>query len=171
VAPDNGVLTAAFGESPLQVVELTEPAYARPTVSRTFEGRDRFAPAAAWLATGLAIESLGPVVADYQRLTMPAPDVREDGVRGVVVHVDRFGNLITNIHRTMYENATRDRPVVVRVGSHAVARLVHTYADVAPGELCALSGSTDHLEIAVNRGSAEARLALGRGAPVSVLRS
>src|SRR5512138_1442195 len=91
VAPDNGVLTQVLRESPAKkIVELTERRYARPTVSRTFEGRDRFAPAAAWLAKGTHLAALGRPVADIQRLEIPLPEADADGVRGVVMRVDRF---------------------------------------------------------------------------------
>jgi hypothetical protein len=140
-------------------------------VSRTFEGRDRFAPAAAWLASGLAIESLGPPVFDYHRLAVPVAEVREESVTGAVLRVDRFGNLVTNIDRDTFERATHDHAVVVCVGAHEVPRVVNTYAETPAGELCALFGSTDHLEIAVNGGSAAARLGLGRGTPVFIRRS
>ena len=100
VAPDNGVLSAVFEETPpRKVVELTERKYARPTISRTFEGRDRFAPAAGWLAKGLALASLGRGVSDYARLELPDASATAASVSGVVLHVDRFGNCITNIER------------------------------------------------------------------------
>src|SRR5690349_11061422 len=104
VAPDNGVLTLVLRESPpKKIVELTERRYARPTVSRTFEGRDRFAPAAAWLAKGTQLPALGRPVNDVQKLDVPLPEVTADGVRGVVLRVDRFGNLVTNIERKSVE--------------------------------------------------------------------
>src|SRR4030095_158193 len=100
VAPDNGVLTAVFrNPPPRRVVELSERRYARPTVTRTFEGRDRFAPAAAWLAKGTQLSALGRPVSDIQRIDIPAPDVGADAITGTVLRVDRFGNLVTNIDR------------------------------------------------------------------------
>src|SRR5690349_18064561 len=104
VAPDNGVLTLVLDETPpRKVVELTERRYARPTVSRTFEGRDRFAPAAAWLAKGVELSALGRPLADYHRLDVPVPEADADEVRGVILRVDRFGNLVTNIDRRLLE--------------------------------------------------------------------
>ena len=152
VAPDNGVLSVVFRETPpKRVVELTERKYARPTVSRTFEGRDRFAPAAGWLAKGIALESLGRRVYRLPACsTSPAAGARGDGDPGEVLRVDRFGNLITNIDRETFDQFARGGTIVVRVGAHDVRRVVATYAEAAPGELCALFGSTDHLEIAVN---------------------
>ena len=95
VAPDNGVLTAVFRDhKPKRVVELTERRYARPTVSRTFEGRDRFAPAAAWLARGTEPTAMGRPVTTWQTVDLPEPQVESSQIRGEVVLVDRFGNLV-----------------------------------------------------------------------------
>ncbi len=114
VAPDNGLLTAVFQEiPPKKIVELTERRYARPTVSRTFEGRDRFAPAAAWLAKGIQLAALGRTLATYQQIDIPRPDVKTTSVRGVVLLVDHFGNLVTNIDRRVVRDhrtrSSRDR--------------------------------------------------------------
>jgi S-adenosylmethionine hydrolase len=170
VAPDNGVLTPILdAHPPRRLVELSERKYARPTVSRTFEGRDRFAPAAAWLAKGIDLAALGRSAGAIHRLDLPHARTDADGIAGEVVRVDRFGNLITNIDRRTFETLARDA-VEIRLGAHRVSRVVSTYADAAPGEICALFGSTDHLEIAANGASAAERLALGRGAVVQVVR-
>jgi S-adenosylmethionine hydrolase len=170
VAPDNGLLTAVFREAaPKKVVELTERRYARPTVSRTFEGRDRFAPAAAWLAKGIQLAALGRPVTDYHALDIPTPESGERILRGVVLRVDRFGNLLTNIDRRTFDRISSGA-VDIRVGAHPVSRVVSTYADAAPNEVCALFGSTDHLEIAANGSSAASALDLGRGASVQIAR-
>src|SRR5438270_12275093 len=96
VAPDNGVLTAVLDEhAPRRVVELSERRYARPTVSRTFEGRDRFAPAAAWLAKGIDLAALGRAAGALHRLEIPTSKVDAGVIVGQVLRVDRFGNLIT----------------------------------------------------------------------------
>ena len=169
VAPDNGVLSAVFREAPpKKVVELTERKYARPTVSRTFEGRDRFAPAAGWLAKGIPLTSLGKGVADFHVLDLPQPQVDAKQISGEVVRIDRFGNLITNIDRRTFEHLSSGGTIAVRAGTHEIGRVVATYADAPAGELCALFGGTDHLEIAVNAGHAAAHLQLSRGAVVTV---
>jgi S-adenosylmethionine hydrolase len=171
VAPDNGVLTAVLREwAPKKVVELTERRYARPTVSRTFEGRDRFAPAAGWLAKGIQLTALGRPASDYQRLDIPVPQVEDARITGVVLRIDRFGNLVTNIDRRSVESAARAGTMEVLAGGHTVGRLVATYAEIQPGEVCALFGSTDHLELAANAESAADRLGLGRGAAIEVRR-
>jgi S-adenosyl-L-methionine hydrolase (adenosine-forming) len=170
VAPDNGVLTLVVDEHPpKRVVELSERRYARPTVSRTFEGRDRFAPAAAWLAKGIDLTALGPAVRALHRLELATPAVENGTIAGEVIRVDRFGNLVTNINRRTFDLVSSGQGLEIRVGGHPVGRVVSTYADAAPGEICALFGSTDQLEIAANGGSAAAVLDLGRGAPVHVI--
>ena len=171
VAPDNGVLTAVFEEvPPKKVVELTERRYARPTVSRTFEGRDRFAPAAAWLAKGTQLTALGRPVQDYETIALPVPDVQPDAVRGSVIRIDRFGNAVTNINRPTFEKLSATGAVQIAAGDHRVERLVATYADIEDGEVCALFGSTDQLELAMNSSSAAERFGLGRGSSVVVTR-
>lgn len=171
VGPDNGVFSAAFDlHAPKTIVELTDRRYQRPTVSRTFEGRDRFAPVAGHLARGLAVASLGRRVHGFERLTWPVPAVSPDGVTGVVEDVDRFGNLVSNIPSSAVEALVTAGPIDITLGAHAVPRLVATYAEAGPGEVCALVGSTDRLEIAVNGGSAAAHFGAGPGTPVAVRR-
>ncbi len=169
VAPDNGVLSAVFRETPpKRVVELTERKYARPTVSRTFEGRDRFAPAAGWLAKGIALVSLGKSISNYRVIDLPKPVAGQGELTGEVVRVDRFGNLITNIDRRTFEQLADGAGVAITAGDRDVPRLVATYAEAPAGEICALFGSTDHLEIAINAGDAARTLGLGRGSRVRV---
>jgi S-adenosylmethionine hydrolase len=172
IAPDNGVLTAVLADAPAKrIVELTERKYARATVSRTFEGRDRFAPAAAWLARGIGLSSLGRAAHEIQRLALPSAIVTSGAVTGEVVRVDRFGNLITNIDRRTFDQIARGAAIAVTVNGVEVPRVVATYAEAPAGDLCALFGSTDHLEVAVHAGNAAERLHLGRGAAVVVRRA
>lgn len=167
VAPDNGVLTGVFQDvAPKKVVELTERKYARPTVSRTFEGRDRFAPAAAWLAKGIQLPALGRPVSDYQMLALPTPTVEGATLRGEVVRIDRFGNVITNLDRKACEKLGAVGEI--RIGGHVLTRVVVTYADLGRGELGALYGSTDHLEFAAQAASAADGLGVRVGDVVTV---
>src|SRR5919204_3422341 len=125
VAPDNGVLTVVLDETPpRKVVELTERRYARPTVSRTFEGRDRFAPAAAWLAKGIELSALGRPAGAIHRIDLPPPHTTADGLTGEVLRVDRFGNLVTNIDRTTVLRLVQTGTFEIRVGSQQVPHLV-----------------------------------------------
>ena len=171
VAPDNGVLTQVLREAPAKkIVELTERRYARPTVSRTFEGRDRFAPAAAWLAKGTQLPALGRQVPEIQKLDIPVAETAGDTIRGVVLRVDRFGNLVTNIDRKTVEKLGQGGGITIDAGDRRIERLVATYAELPPDGVGALFGSTDHLELAAPSASAAERLGLARGAGVTVSR-
>jgi S-adenosyl-L-methionine hydrolase (adenosine-forming) len=169
VAPDNGVLTAVLHDTPpKRMVELTERRYARPTVSKTFEGRDRFAPAAAWLAKGVDLSALGRSAGDHHRLSIAIPEVTATSITGEVVRVDRFGNLVTNIDYALFQKLSQSGGIEVVAGPYRIARVVATYAESAPGETCALFGGTGHLEISVNSANAAEGLDLARGARVIV---
>ncbi|MGE0040047.1 MAG: S-adenosyl-l-methionine hydroxide adenosyltransferase family protein [Vicinamibacterales bacterium] len=171
VAPDNGVLSAVFRETPPKlVVELSERKYARASVSRTFEGRDRFAPAAGHLAAGIGLTRLGRRVSDPVTVALPEAVATGNRVTGEVVRVDGFGNLITNVDRATFERFAADGGLSLTVAGHEVPRVVNAYAEAPAGELCALVGSSDHLEVAVNTGRASEALGTGRGAPVELLR-
>ena len=172
VAPDNGVLTAVLQETPAKkVVELTERRYARPTVSRTFEGRDRFAPAAAWLSKGIQFTALGRSVSDFVLLDLPKPRFDDAVLHGVVIRIDHFGNVVTNLDRRSCERLSEGGGVLrLTVGTHAIGRIVSTYSEIAPDEVGALFGSTDQLECASNASRAADRLGVSVGAPVELRR-
>jgi S-adenosylmethionine hydrolase len=170
VAPDNGVLTGVFYEvAPKKVVELTERRYARPTVSRTFEGRDRFAPAAAWLAKGIQLPALGRAITDFHLLDLPKPRQEGDVLRGEVVRIDHFGNVVTNLDRKACEKLTNGSGALkLTIGGRTIARLVSTFTEINAGEIAALFGSTDHLECASHAESAAAVLGVSVGDPVEL---
>jgi S-adenosylmethionine hydrolase len=171
VAPDNGLLTMVFREAaPAHVVELTNREYARPTISRTFEGRDRFAPAAAWLAKGIELRALGTPLTTWEMLDVAEPRVAGNELLGIVLRTDRFGNLVTNVDRGSFDEFAAGHTVEIEVGGHRAGRLVQTYTEVERSSLCALFGSSEHLEIAVSGGSAAEHLNLTRGAGVVVRR-
>jgi S-adenosyl-L-methionine hydrolase (adenosine-forming) len=172
VTPDNGLLTAVFQEAaPKRIVELTERKYFRPTVSRTFEGRDRFAPAAAWLLRGIDMKALGRPVHDPVLLDLPRPEVTADELRGRIVQEDHFGNLITSLDRRSFEKFVLGQAFTITAGEATIARLVTTYAEINADEVCALFGSTDHLELAAPSARASTRLAIAVGTPIIVRRA
>lgn len=156
VGPDNGVLSSALSQPDARVVLLPVPADA----SATFHGRDVFAPAAARLATGADLSSLGVPFASPLVHADPEPLVLPNGtVFGEVMHADRYGNAVTNIRTPVLSGAT------VEVAGR-VLPLLRTYADVAPGHPLALVGSGGRLEIAVRNGHATRALGLARGGQV-----
>jgi S-adenosyl-L-methionine hydrolase (adenosine-forming) len=170
VAPDNGLLAPILEKEPdVALVELTRPEYGAASVSRTFEGRDRFAPAAAWLARGVALDALGDGLDAWTALDLPRPSIGAGRIDGEVVRVDRFGNLVTNIGRGALGDGWKDaKGIDVSVAGHPPVPAVATYGDVPRGGACALIGSTDHVEVSVNGGSAAERFGVARGARVTV---
>jgi hypothetical protein len=167
VCPDNGLPTLFLQKHPLQEAWIIKnPRFLRETVSATFHGRDVFAPTAAHLASGAALHEVGEELDTIVTLDVPRP--RQDSAQclhGEIVHVDRFGNLVTNIHRSMIGDAA---PHVIRAGRHRLRGLRRTYAAAPPGTALALFDSADYLEIAINGGNAHAALRLGPGDEVSV---
>jgi S-adenosylmethionine hydrolase len=170
VGPDNGLFSlhiqaARAGGQPVDVVHLNRPQYHLPEVSNVFHGRDIFAPAAAHLSTGVALEEIGTPVLDPVLLEIAEPQATPHGLRGVVMHVDSFGNLGTNIMR---EHLPRERTVRVRIAGQTIPHLVRTFGDGPVGSLVALIDSSNELAVAVVNGSAAATLGAQAGDPVEV---
>jgi len=170
VGPDNGLLTPALMDAGWRAVALTTPEYRLAEVSRTFHGRDLFAPAAAYLAAGVPLERLGPAVTDLVRRPIPRSRLEDGALIGEVLAVDGFGNLLTSIEAAqLVELASGQRvavPVIVEIADRAVAGPVEAYADGADGRPTAIVGSTGRVEIFVRGGRADQLLGAGRGAPV-----
>ena len=166
VAPDNGVLSCVYArESTYEAVELTERRFWLSPLSRTFHGRDVFAPVAAHLSLGVPFSKLGPPIDDPELFAIPEPKLKADGgIEGQIMHVDRFGNLITNVPARLL---TADE-VIIRVAGRTASGLLPAYAEVANGELLALVGSHGYVEVAVRNGSAAQVTGLGRGAVVLI---
>ncbi len=166
VAPDNGILTLVFRcDPPDIIVQLENPRFWLADVSRTFHGRDIFAPVAAHLALGVPLTEFGPPVQDPVQLPIPEPREVAGEWEGVVVYVDRFGNCVTNLPAALVVGRSA---VTVRVGRQRLNRLSQTYADVASGMPLALVGSMGFVEIAVRDGSAAERFGIGVGTRVSL---
>jgi len=167
VGPDNGLLTPLLALAEARVHEIRTGRFARTTVAPTFHGRDLFAPAAAHLLAGGAIDALGPAVAGS--VVAPLPEGRPvvGGIDGEIVHVDRFGNTTTSIRAAAV--AGHDSAALrITVAGHDLRGLARTYGEVADGALVALIGASGRLEIAVRNGSAADLLHLSRGTPVAV---
>ena len=168
VGPDNGVFSMIYRDEKHKVRAITNRKYALAKVSRTFHGRDVFAPAAAHLANGARPATFGKLIDGYVQLTQiePVRQARRSWT-GAVLYVDRFGNLVTNFRSEEFEGV-RQGPFEISVGLQRVTRLALTFADCLPGELFVIAGSSGYLEIAVNQGSAARVLGCGVGAPVDL---
>ena len=169
VAPDNGVLSMILERESCVVRHVTAEHYFLNPISPTFHGRDVFAPTAAWLAKAWQTEAFGEEITDYVRFSMPKAKPAGQAIKGVVLRVDAFGNLMTNL-------TTEDVPaamvasgdIKLAVNGKEVRKIARTFGDGIPGEPIAVFGSAGYLEIAVNRGNAARALGVNRGAEVSL---
>ncbi len=193
IAPDNGVLSLVIEqEERVSVRHITADHYFLRPLSNTFHGRDIFAPCAGWLSKGVEAEKFGEEITDYVRFSLPKPKaVAANALKGAVLKVDKFGNLITNLTpenapavfasavNASSSNASSNTSdagsnpgsnpkLKITVGATPVAGLRGSYAEGAPGELFALLNSMGFLEIACNRGSASQLAKAGRGTEVLV---
>ena len=173
VAPDNGVLSLIYArEERLSVRHITSEHYFLQPLSNTFHGRDIFAPVAAYLAKGVDHEKFGDEITDFVRFNAPRPKVIDPKtIRGVVLKVDRFGNLVTNITPQDVPLLFQAQPPAFKivVGKSEVTSMKTNYAEGAPGEVFGILGSMGYLEIASNRGAAAQLVSAGKGAEVNVV--
>lgn len=171
VGPDNGLLSLLLlGSVPEQIVVLDRPLFWRTELpARTFNARDLFGPVAAHLSSGRRLDEVGTPTDVFQQLHWAHPLSDDEGVQGFVVHVDRFGNCVTNISREVLERNPRSLRSKCYVGSTIVEGVHDTFADVAQGEPLALLGSSDHLEFGINGGDAATLLTIHKGSPVSLV--
>lgn len=171
VAPDNGVLSMVYArEERIHVRHITSQHYFRQPVSTTFHGRDVFAPVAAYLAKQVDSHKFGDEIDDYVRFAAPRPKAAADNrIRGVVLKVDRFGNLITNV-------TPEDVPALfsgkaafkIVVGSREIRKIHSAFAEGAAGEVFGILGSMGYLEIVANRAPAAQLTGAGKGSEVSI---
>ncbi len=169
VVPDNGLLGELLERSPAkQIVRIENREFWRETVSNTFHGRDIMAPVAAHLGLGISPEKLGPVVESISKLEFPKPQIRPGRIDGVILEVDSFGNLITNITADMLVGYPMDERVCIVCGIYETFGILSAYAQQHADMFVALVGSTDRLELAIVEGNASKRLGLQAGMPVTV---
>ena len=173
VAPDNGVLSLIESyEAKFVVRHVTAERYFLQPVSNTFHGRDIFAAVGGWLSKGVAPAEFGAEILDYVRTPLPQVErVGEGSLRGVVIKVDKFGNLITNIGELDAPLLFgRQVPAVnILIAGQTVSRVCRAYSEGAEDEIFAIVGSSGYLEIAGNKISAAEKLASGVGTPVGVV--
>ena len=170
VAPDNGVLSLVYDrETNVLVRHITAEHYFLNPVSKTFHGRDVFAPVAAWLAKTYQTEAMGEEITDYARFTLPRAKTAGSTLKGVVLRVDVFGNLLTNLRaEDLPEAMIASGKIALEVGGKRVEKLAQTFAQGQAGEPLAILGSSGFLEIAVNKGHAARILGVNRGAEVTL---
>jgi len=170
VGPDNGLLIPAAQETGiLQVREVSEDGVGLDKISRTFQGRDVFAPVAAYLATGGDFKKIGPKVEDVVTLQLPKPTVEDKVIIGQIIHQDSFGNLITNIEtETLREINVKDIIMVELQEEKWTIRIRPSYGHGEEGEMLATVGGTGFLEISVNQGDASKYTGAGKGEKIRI---
>jgi S-adenosyl-L-methionine hydrolase (adenosine-forming) len=173
IAPDNGVLSLVYDrEERISVRHITSDHYFLQPTSKTFHGRDIFAPIAAWLSKGVDPAKFGDEITDFVRFTMPRPKkISETEIKAVVMKVDKFGNLITNITPEdvpqMFAEGAAAR-FKLSVGKGEITTLHSTYADGTAGQPFAILGSMGFIEISANRAFAAQLLAANKGSEVTL---
>jgi S-adenosylmethionine hydrolase len=173
VGPDNGLLGWALADPSAETYELVEPKYFRQPVSRTFHGRDVFAPVAAHLALGVELAMFGPRVHDPMRLPPADAVVRDGQLVGRVMRIDHFGNALTNLHETAIASAfpgATERDLAVLVGRRRIESVARSYGDAPIGTVVAIMGSSGRVEIAQVGGAVAEYLGVGEGDAVRVVR-
>jgi S-adenosyl-L-methionine hydrolase (adenosine-forming) len=169
VAPDNGVLSVIYEREQENLVVRhanAEHYYLQP-VSKTFHGRDIFAPVAAWLSKGWQTSGMGEVIEDFKRFSLPRPKEADGVVKGVILRADSFGNLVTNLRQEdLPEGVAQNGTIQLQAGTQAVSKFVETFSQGNGTEPFAYLGSSGFVEIAVNKGNAARTLGLNRGTAV-----
>jgi S-adenosylmethionine hydrolase len=168
IAPDNGVLSMIYSREKHKIRLISSDRYFLKPVSRTFHGRDIFAPVAAHLARGAAPSRFGKTIDDYLRPGFEKP--QRTGKRtwtGKILKIDRFGNIVTNFPASDFPDLER-RSFSLALGPRQITVLAGNYAECGPGELFAIVGSSGYLEISANRNSAARQIGCQTGAPAEL---
>jgi len=170
VGPDNGIFSLLTENHQYNATDLSNRDYwNQANSSNTFHGRDIFAPVAAHIANGVPLKKLGKPVDELVSYRWAIPIADKDGVQGWILHIDRFGNLVTNISNELIKETRDAQSIKIYVGNTILRGIQKAFADVQEGEPLAYIGSSGMLEIAINKGSAEEMLGVHKGASVSVI--
>lgn len=168
VAPDNGVLSSVYDQTEaLHVWHIISEHYFRQPISKTFHGRDIFSPVAAWLSKSWQTSAFGEPISDFTRFAIPKAKAAGSTIKGVVLRIDQFGNLMTNL-RVEDVPALASGNCTIKAGNAVVKKIVPTFAEGASGEPVGVIGSSGYLEICVNKASAARTLGIGRGTEITV---
>ncbi len=171
VGPDNGLLSLAADKDGIRrIVEIKNEEFMRPEVSRTFHGRDVFGPAAAHLSLGAGLLELGSQTTDLDFIRIPEVECSESEITGEVIHIDAYGNLITNIEGALIESRLGGSEVDLWLKGRTVRGLYVSYGSLEPGKAGALTGSSGYVEVAAREASAAALLGVEVGEKVRVTR-
>ena len=166
VGPDNGVFSYIYSENRFEIYSISNQDYIAESVSHTFHGRDIFAPVCGHLSLGAKVETVGRRMAEPVRVTLPQPKIEEKDLLGEVIHIDPFGNLVTDISKECFEEFPQDEEVFVEIRGTRIDGMSQSY--VEKDKILAIFGSSRLLEISLSRGRADEFLGVKTGEPVVV---
>ncbi|MBI5428176.1 MAG: SAM-dependent chlorinase/fluorinase [Nitrospinae bacterium] len=170
VGPDNGIFSGILGPR-ARAYELARPKYFLKTVSGAFHGRDIFAPVAAWIARGTALSKLGPRITDPRVLDLPKPSFDGNQLKGQIVYIDRFGNLVSNIDSDWMDRCfSGPGNLTVMAGKKKIGPILTSYSQARRGQCGGIVNSWGHLEIFCREDSAAKCLGYGISETVAVSR-
>jgi S-adenosylmethionine hydrolase len=172
IAPDNGVLSLALGGEAVQEIrEITNPQFFLPHPSQTFEGRDKMAPAAAWLSRGARLEAFGPAVKNFRRKKIPGAEISGSKIQGRVLYADKFGNLITNIPAGAVESLAAEKSkerLSLFIAGKKYGGLRENYSAARKGEVFFIAGSLGLIEVSAREAPAADRLKLRKNQGITI---
>ena len=172
IAPDNGLLTMVLEEEKIEKIrEVANKKYFLEFSSRTFEGRDKMAPVAAWLSKGIQSREFGPEISSFRKLKVEKPQIKRNEIIGRVLYIDKFGNLITNIRAEILDllsEKTGKKKFFLKIKGKDIFSFVNSYSEANKGELVFLVGSTGMIEIASREDSASQKLSAKVGEEVRI---
>ncbi len=165
IAPDNGILQFIFqNEKILNAIDIQNQNYMFSNISKTFHGRDIFAPVAAYLSKGLSISDLGPRISDFDKGNIASPEIHSEKIIGTFIYIDHFGNLISNIPADLIYN----RSILISFSGYTIHNLTEAYSQGSHSQPLAIIGSSGYLEIAVNQQSAKQLLNVTIGDRITI---
>lgn len=170
LSPDNGVMTKLVSHfRPEEIWTINNNKYFQENISNTFHGRDIFAPVAAHLSNGVRPESMGEASREITKLTLPEPEITRNEITGHIIHIDRFGNLITDIEQRMVSQFSDSwDDLAIHLSQKSLFGIRKSYTEAGEGDALAIFGSKGLLEISVNKGSAEKVLDMKKGDKIRI---
>ncbi|MCX7918605.1 MAG: SAM-dependent chlorinase/fluorinase [bacterium] len=169
LAPDNGVLSYVFQHEKIKyVIHLETRKYFRHPISSTFHGRDIFAPVAAHLSLGIPPTKFGPEAETLIKFSIPEPGMIDNRIYAHILHIDHFGNIISDISKEFWNKTIAKKKFVILIGKKKIMQIKQTYAEGKSGELIAYFGSSGYLEIALVNGNAKSQLNLRKETPILI---
>jgi hypothetical protein len=156
LGPDNGIFSLALKNQKIdKIIQVTNSQYFLKPVSNTFHGRDIFAPVAAWISKGVKLENLGSKIIKIKEIDLPQPQIFKNKLIGEIIYIDRFGNLISNIGKNIFDKFVNKNYYQIIFKDKKIDKISKSYSHVKKGSILATFGSFNRLEISLSRRNAE----------------